>query len=122
MELEKSRIGVVGTDFMGYPYNIKYPPMIAKYGDKYLGYPTWNQEVFFYEHAVQGYDVTFVYHGVKYFLMADPDYHCTCEDMHFMPSDKSQYFKNGNELIEQLEIEGHKLIEIIDELEDVEMW
>jgi len=122
MEVEKSSIGVVGRDLMGNPYNIKYPPMIAKYGDKYLGYPTWNQEVFFFEHAVQGYDVTFMYHGVKYFLMADPEYHCTCEDMHFTPSDKSQYFANGNELIEQLEIEGHKLIEIMDELEEVEMW
>ena len=122
MELEKSSIGVVGRDLMGYPYNIKYPPMIAKYGDKYLGYPTWNQEVLFFEHAVQGYDVTFVYHGVKYFLMSDPEYHCTCEDMHFTPSDKSQYFPNGNALIEQLEIEGHKLIEIIDELEEVEIW
>lgn len=122
MELEPTRVGVVGRDLMGYPYNIKYPPMIAKYGDKYLGYPTWNQEVFFFEHAVQGYDVTFVYHGVKYFLMADVEYYCTCEDMHFMPSEKSQYFPNGNALIEQLEIDGHKLIEIIDELEEVEMW
>ena len=122
MELESTRIGVVGKDLMGYPYNMKYPPMISKYGDQYLGYPNWNQEVFFYEFAVQGYDVTFVYHGVKYFLMADSEYYCTCEDMHFMPSEKSLYFKNGNELIEQLEIEGKKLIEIMDELEEVEMW
>lgn len=122
MELTKSEEGVLVKDLMGYYYNGKYPPMISKYGDQYLGYPNWNQEVFFYEFAVQGYDVTFVYHGVKYFLMADSEYYCTCEDMHFMPSDKSIYFKNGNELIEQLDIEGHKLIEIMDELEEVEMW
>lgn len=122
MELEPTRVGVVGRDLMGYPYNMKYPPMISKYGDHFLGYPNWNQEVFFYEFAVQGYDVSFVYHGVMYFLMADVEYCCTCENMHFTPSDKSQYFKNGNELIEQLEIEGHKLISIIDQLEEVEMW
>lgn len=122
MELEKSEIGVVGRDLMGYPYNMKYPPMISKYGNQYLGYPNWNQEVFFYEFAVQGYDVTFVYHNTKYFLMVEPDYYCTCEDMHFTPSEKSIYFKNGNELIEQLEIEGKKLISIIDDLEDVEIW
>lgn len=122
MALTKSEEGVLVKDLLGYYYNGKYPPMISKYGDQYLGYPNWNQEVFFYEFAVQGYDVTFVYHGVKYFLMADSEYYCTCEDMHFMPSDKSQYFPNGNALIEQLEIEGHKLIEIIDELEEVEMW
>ena len=122
MALTKSEEGVLVKDLMGYYYNGKYPPMISKYGDQYLGYPNWNQEVFFFEFAVQGYDVTFVYHGVKYFLMADSEYYCTCEDMHFMPSEKSLYFKNGNELIEQLEIEGKKLIEIMDELEEVEMW
>ena len=41
--------------------------------------------------------------------------------MWFTPSENSIYFANGNDLIEQLEIDGHKLIEIIDDLEDVEI-
>lgn len=121
MELTQSEIGVVGRNLLGFPYNIKYPPMPEKYGTHYEGYANWNREVFFYEFAVQGYDVIFSYNGKKHYLMADSEYYCTCEDDHFMPSDKSIHFKNGNELIEQLGIDGHKLIDIIDELIDVEM-
>ena len=106
---------------MGFPYNIKYPPMPEKYGTNYEGYKTWNQEVFFYEFAVQGYDVHFKYNGTDYYLMSDAEYVCTCEDEHFTPSDKSQVFPNANVLIETLVIDGKVLKDIIDELEDVEM-
>lgn len=121
METEKSSIGVVGTDFLGYPYNVKYPPELAKYGDQYLGYKSWNREVFFYEFAVQGYDVQFEYHGIVYHLMADSDYYCTCPNHCFTPDADSQYFANGNDLIEHLLIEGKPLIIIIDELTNVEI-
>ena len=57
--LEKSEIGVIGFDLFGYPYNIKYPPNIALYGDDCQGYKTWNQSLFFYDFAVQGYDMSF---------------------------------------------------------------
>ena len=120
--MEKSSIGVVARDLLGNPYNSKYPPMPEKFGSNYCGYQNWNREVFFYEFAVQGYDVTFVYNGNKYFLMADAEYFCTCDDMRFTPSESSLFFANGNELIEQLEIEGQKLINIIDTLEEVEIW
>ena len=120
--MEPSSIGVVGKDLLGYPYNIKYPPTPEKFGNTYHGYQNWNREVFFYEFAVQGYDVTFAYKGTKFFLIADAEHYCTCDDMHFSPSENSIFFANGNELIEQLDIDGHKLIDIIDDLEDVEMW
>lgn len=122
MSLDKSSIGVVWYDLFGNPYNGKYPPDYKKYGIRYEGYPTWNQEVLFYELAVIGYDASFVYHGKKYFLMADPEYYCTCPDDHYTPTAQSQFFPNGNALIEQLLIEGKTLLSIIDELDEVEMW
>lgn len=119
-KLSKSEIGVVGRDLMGYPYNMKYPPNIKQYGDEYYGYSSWNRQALFYEFACQGYDLRFKYHDKWYYAMAESEYYCTCKDLHFMPDETSLYFANGNELIEQWEIEGHKLIDIIDELEEVE--
>ena len=121
MDLTNSEQDVLAPDLFGHYYNKKYPPQTEKYGNQYLGYPNWNQEVFYFEFAVQGYDVEFKYNGKTYYLMADSEYYCTCPDNRFTPDESSIYFKNGNELIEQLEIEGHKLIDIIDDLEDVEM-
>ena len=120
--MEASSMGVIGRDLLGNPYNMKYPPMPEKYGSNYLGYKNWNREVFYYEFAVQGYDVTFVYQGKTYFLMADAEFFCTCDDKSFTPSENSLFFANGNELIEQFEIEGQKLIDMIDTLEEVEIW
>ena len=50
---------VIAEDLFGYPYNKKYPPNIVLYGDDNQGYKTWNQSLFFYDFAVQGYDMSF---------------------------------------------------------------
>jgi len=119
-QIGKARAEVVGLDLLGYPYNMKYPPDIQKYGDQYYGYPSWNHQVLFYEFACQGYDLRFMYHDHWYYAMANGDDYCTCKDEHYMPDETSIHFSNGNVLIEQWEIEGHKLIDIIDDLEEVE--
>ncbi len=59
---------IVGRDPMGNPFNKKYPPDTAKYGTTYDGYPTYNQEVFFLDFAIEGYDVLFSHNGKQYFV------------------------------------------------------
>ena len=52
------------TDLLGYPYNGKYPPKGDKHG-LYHGYSSDAEETLFYDFAVQGYDLTFVYKGQR---------------------------------------------------------
>jgi len=74
-------------------------------------------ETFFYNFAMQGYDLEFSYNGKMYYALSEPDHVAVCDE-HF--SKEFQTFKNGNELIENWIIDGHKLIDIIDECENVE--
>lgn len=55
-------------DSEGYPYNSEFKPDFVTNGDRYHGYKTNNQDAIFYYFAVQGYDLTFSYKGVKYYL------------------------------------------------------
>lgn len=107
---------VIGIDLFGYPYNKKYPPNKTLF-PVYGGYETPKAEAFFYDFAVQGYDIKFRYHGIQYHCLYEPDHVALC-DAHY--SEEYQVFANGNELIEQLIIDGNTLISIIHELEDVE--
>ena len=105
---------------MGYRYNKKHPPMFDIYKHDFHGYATDSQETFFYNFAVQGYDVSFRYKGQMHYLMYDKGKAAVCDE-HFT----KQYivYPDPNALIEQYEIDGHKLMEIIDELEEVEaVW
>ncbi len=123
MEQEKSIFEevndpVIGRDLLGYPYNKKYPADIAQYGTKNDGYRTYNQEVFFLDFAIEGYDVLFSYHEKEYLVQRwsegaaqlDPSTH---QLIHF--------FDNANALIEQMDLDGHKLIDIIDEVHIIEL-
>lgn len=107
---------VIGVDLFGYPYNKKYPPNKTLF-PTYGGYETPEEEAFFHDFAVQGYDIKFRYHGIQYYCLFEPDHVALC-DTHY--SKEYQVFANGNELIEQLTIDGNNLISIIHELEDVE--
>lgn len=102
---------------MGYPYNKKYPPCWEKYGWKYSGYKTDARETLFHNFAVQRYDLQFSYKGKFYYCLSDSEYVASC-DSHF--TEEYQRFDNANQYIEEFEIDGHKLIDLIDELEDVE--
>ncbi len=118
MALSKVEQGVVGRDLLGYPYNIKYPPNMAKYGGENLGYATWNQQVFFYEFAVQGTDVSFWYNGKQYFIRV-------YEDCAFRTDETKkpllETFPTTNALLEQMDVDGHKLISLIDTVDNVEL-
>jgi hypothetical protein len=108
----------VKYDLFGHAFNAKYPPDTSRYGDTYCGYSNWNREVLFYEFAVQGYDVSFKYHDVTYYLIASPE---ACGRCRVPFDDIIERFDSANDLIENLLIDGKRLIQIVDELEEVEM-
>lgn len=108
----------IGRDLAGFRYNRKYPPNSDKYGFSYLGYKNWNREVFFFEFAVQGYDISFMYKGNIYYIMCLKDGAARCS----VPFNNIiEKYSSPNQLIEQMSIDGCLLIEIIDELENVSM-
>lgn len=107
----------IGKDLLGFRYNTEYPPNRDRYGITYGGYATNARNVLFYDFAVQGYDVEFKYKDKTYHLLYDSD-HAALTDENY--TKEFQVFKDPMDLIKNLEIDGHKLIDIIDDLEDVE--
>lgn len=107
----------IGKTIFGNRYNAKYPPNERRYGPSYGGYPCNAREVLLYYFAVQGYDVEFKYNGKAYHLLYEPDYAALCDSSYSIEYEK---FANPLELIENLRIDGHRLIDIIDDLQDVE--
>lgn len=108
----------IGHDLAGYSFNMKYPPTNLTPNANFLGYPSWNRQAFFFEFAVQGYDMSFDYKGETYYLLYDEDGAGRCR----VPfNDVIEKFESPNALIEQMEIDGKKLIEVIDLLENVEI-
>ena len=109
----------IGRDVFGYRYNKKYPPDYKKYGDTYSGYATPNQEFFFYDYVVLCYDGRFTYHGVDYYIVNWGDcFARTDEKLQIM----YETFSDPIALIEQLKIDGKRLMDIMDDIEDVEAF
>lgn len=107
----------IGHDLWGYRYNNEFPPNTTLYGNDYYGYKNAASQVLFYDFAVQMYDVRFKYHGNMYFLMYTPEYAALCDEKF---TNEIEIFATPNDLIKNLEIEGRKLLEIIDEIEEIE--
>lgn len=107
----------IGHDLWGYRYNNEFPPNTTLYGNDYYGYKNAASQVLFYDFAVQMYDVRFKYHGNIYFLMYTPEYAALCDEKF---TNEIEIFATPNDLIKNLEIEGRKLLEIIDEIEEIE--
>ena len=106
----------VMTDLLGYPYNGKYPPKGDKHGI-YHGYSTDVEETLFYDFAVQGYDLTFVYKDKRYHFLSAKDHVALCDEYY---TEEYHIFPDGNAALEQFKIDGKSLLELIDLLEDVE--
>ncbi|MCD8296198.1 MAG: hypothetical protein LUC88_01340 [Prevotella sp.] len=104
-------------DLNGDPMNAKYPPNIEKYGYTFNGYPNGNYETFFYDFAVQLYDLRFSYKGKNYYALSEKDYVALCDDNF---TEEYEVFPHANAFIENFKIDGRPLIDLIDELEDVE--
>jgi hypothetical protein len=106
----------IGYDLGGYAYNKKYPPNTSAYGTHNGGYPTDNQEAFFYDLAVNLFGIKFTYGGAHYLIPSDG------EDWILIDKDnnqKSDPYDNPIELIENAKVNGNRLIDIIDDLQDI---
>ena len=111
-----ARKDYVLTDLLGYPYNSKYPPKGDKRGI-YHGYASDAEETLFYDFAVQGYDLTFIYKDKRYHFLSAKDHVALCDE-HY--TEEYQVFPDGNAALEQFKIEGKSLLELIYQLEEVE--
>ena len=107
----------VRDDLAGYSYNMKYPPNVEKYGTIFGGYSTASREVLFHDFAVFCYDLRFKYNDKYYYCVNCYDYVADCDENF---NEEYQRFEDANQYIEQFEINGRKLIDMIDELEEVE--
>ena len=109
----------IGKDLFGYPFNRKYPPDTKRFGTHYSGYRTAQQETFFYDFAVQNYDVRFKYKGQNYYIVNWEDVCARTDETLKIIYER---FSNPLELIEQLTIDGVKLIDFMNEIEEVEVF
>jgi len=109
---------LLGCDLWGNPFNKKYPPDTVKYGIRYDGYPTYNREVLFLDFAIEGYDVLFAYNGKNYLIQQWTE---GAAQLAHVSHQLVRLFDNANVLVEQLDIEGKKLIDCIDEIQIVEL-
>lgn len=107
----------IGHDLWGYRYNTEFPPTPTLYGNNYYGYKNAASQVLFYDFAVQMYDVKFMYKGKMYYLLYTPEY-AALSDEKF--TDEIEIFETPNDLIKNLVINGEKLLDIIDEIEEIE--
>lgn len=107
----------VKKDLAGYWYNSKYPPNYEVNGSLYHGYKDSVEETLFYDFAVQRYDLRFTYKGKLYHFLSDSKHVAYCDEHYTV---EYQVFPDGNAALEQFEIEGKPLIDLIDQLEDVE--
>ncbi len=105
-------------DSEGYLYNSEFKPDFAKNGDRYHGYKNNSQEAVLYYFAVMGYDLKFDYKGVTYYFLSAENYVARC-DKNFQQD--LEVFENANVMVKNFSIDGEKLIDIIDDLENADI-
>lgn len=106
------------NDSEGYPYNSEFKPDFVKYGDKYHGYKTNNQEAILYYFAVLGYDLQFEYNGIKYYFISTEEYVARTDENFSQDLD---IFADANTMINSFEIENKPLLSIIDNLKNIDI-
>lgn len=100
----------------GNAYNRKYPPNRDKNGNDFEGYETPNQLTFYYDFCIQQYGVAFYY--------GDTLYEADFTDDGPMLTNRTTGeiqgpFDSAVQLLEDAEINGLKMIRIIDQLDHV---
>lgn len=118
MNIEEPFADYVGYDLGGFMYNKKYPPNLAVNGSRNHGYATDNQEAFLYDVAVYLYGIKFTYNGHRYWIPSDGDgWILIDEDM----GTHSESYENPIQLMENATLNGKRLIDIIDDVQNVVM-
>ena len=106
----------IGYDLFGYEYNIKYPPNEEKFGNEFGGYATPNQETFFYDYCVHLYGVVFSYEEVLY----ETEFTDEGPILKNLTTKEVQGpFDSALQLLEKANINGKKMIDILDELGNI---
>ena len=104
-------------DENGYPYNGMFPPTedLLNGND---GYDTIGKGVFFFDYAVQGYNIDFNYKGAHYVLTGwmDGDYIALLDAR----DNELQHFSDPMDAVLHCEIDGHRLLDIMEEFSDIE--
>lgn len=106
-------------DLFGYWYNAKYMPDYKRNGSLYNGYRNSIEEALYFDFAIQGYDLGFTYNGKRYYFLSENDY-VALSNENF--TEELQRFEDGNTALEQFKIGNKSIIELIDKLEDVEVY
>ncbi len=106
----------VGYDLFGYEYNCKYPPNKEKFGNDFGGYATQNQETFFYDYCIQQYGVVFSYKETLYETEFTDDGSILTN---LVTKEFQGPFDSAVKLLENAKVDGRKMIDIIDELQNV---
>ena len=109
-------------DNEGFAYNGMFPPAGAPdatcWQEKYSGYKNGGEEAFFYNYAVQGYNIDFNYNGKHYALMGWMD----GVPIALLDADDNelQRFEDPMDAVLHCTIEGHRLLDILEEITDME--
>lgn len=106
----------IGYDLFGYEYNCKYPPNKEKFGNDFGGYPTPNQETFFYDFCIQQYGVAFFYESCHYevgFSESGPIF------INKTTNEIQGPFEDAVRLLEEARLCNKNLVTVIDELQCV---
>ena len=106
----------VSYDLLGSPFNSEFPPDFKLYGNSHRGYANDNRAVLFNDFAIEHYDVQFRFNDKWYYLLFDKDHAARCDENF---NEEFEVFRDPNTLIKNLVIDGHRLIDVIDELEDI---
>lgn len=107
----------IHLDLAGYPFNYKYPPSENHNGGIYHGYRNNTEETFFYDFAVQRYDLRFTYEGNVYYFLSAEEYAAQCDETF---STEFCRFVDGNDVLEHFTINGTRLLDLIPYIKDVE--
>lgn len=104
-------------DLAGYPFNYKYPPTENVNSGIYHGYRNNTEETFFYDFAVQRYDLRFSFNGKEYYFLSSEDYAAQCDETF---TNEIFRYVDGNDVLERFTIDGKRLLDLIPNITDVE--
>ena len=106
------------TDAEGYPYNSEFKLDFEKYGDKYHGYQTNNQEALFYYFAVLGYDLKFTYGKSMYYFLSAEEYVARTDENY---RDDLEIFADANQMLKTFKLDNVPIYIMVDQLSNVEI-
>ena len=113
---KEPRADFVGLDLFGNEYNCKYPPSSDCFSNEFGRYSTPNQETFFYDFCILQYGVVFSYEEQLYEAEFTNDGPILTNRF---TKEVQGPFEDAVKLLEKSNINGKKMIDILDDLENI---